>query len=143
LKRTLEIDAKFWLANDYLGRAYFQQRKYEEALAAFQQANVAAPGTPIVIAELACAYAASGKRPEARAALDELIGLSKRRYVPAFVFAVGHQGLGEKDQAFEWLEKAYEERSAVFAYLETEPMFDGLRSDQRAIRLLKSAAPPP
>src|SRR4029077_20710999 len=60
-----------------------------------------------------------------------------RRFVPTFLFAILYSGLGEKDRAFEWVEKAYQERSGFFAYLEVEPMFDGLRSDPRVIDLLR------
>ena len=143
LKKTLDIDPHFWVANDYLGRAYYQKGMYDEAIVAFQKANVVAPNTPIVIAELGCAYAVSGKKREAQAALDTLTELSKRRYVPAYVFAVVYSGLGEKDRAVEWLKQAYEERSAIFSYLEAEPMFDGLGSDPRVTRMLKDMGLPP
>ena len=54
-----------------------------------------------------------------------------------WVFALLYSGLGDKDRAFEWLEKAYQERSPVFEYLEVEPFYDGLRSDPRVIDLLR------
>jgi hypothetical protein len=110
---------------------------YEEASAGFQKAKALSPDTPVVIAELGCTHALMGKKREAQGALDELKELSTRRYVPTFVFAILYFGLGEKDQAFKWLEKAHEERSGVFGYLQAKPMFDGLRSDPRVMDLLR------
>jgi hypothetical protein len=69
--------------------------------------------------------------------LDELKGLSKERYVPAFSFAVIYLGLGEKDQAFAWLEKAYEDRSSLILFLKGDPIWDPLRSDPRFADLLR------
>jgi serine/threonine protein kinase/tetratricopeptide (TPR) repeat protein len=143
LNKTMVIDPKFWLAHDYLGRAYFQKGMYEEALAAFQKANTLAPDTPIVLAELAFTYVACKKMREAQTALHQLTELSKRRYVPAFVFAVAYSGLGEKERAIDWLKRAYEERSDVFAYEGNEPTFDGLRSDPRVMQMLKTVTQQP
>jgi TolB-like protein/Flp pilus assembly protein TadD len=136
-EKTLEIDPHFWLAHDYLARAYFQKGMYKEASAEFQKAKSFSPGSPVLIAELGYTDAVSGKKQDAQMALEELMQLSKRRHVPSFWFAFLYSGLVEKDRAFEWLQKAYEERSAVFAYLEVEPMFDGFRSDPRVMDFLR------
>jgi hypothetical protein len=82
-------------------------------------------------------YATSGRKGEARAVLDELRQLSRREYVPADSMALIHAGLGEKEQAFAWLEKAYEERSFRMAWLKVEPRWDSLRSDPRFTQLLQ------
>jgi serine/threonine protein kinase/tetratricopeptide (TPR) repeat protein len=137
-KKTLEADPQFWVAHDYLARVYFQKGMYGEAIEEFQKAKTLSPGTPVIVAELGYTHAVSGKKREAQMALDELKELSRRgRYVPMFVFALLYSGLGDKDRAFEWLEKAYEERSPVFEYLEVEPFYDGLRSDPRVLELLR------
>jgi serine/threonine-protein kinase len=136
-QKTLEIDPHFWVAHDYLARVYFQKRMYDEAIATFRKANTLSPATPVLIAELGYTHAILGMRSEAEKALEELKELSKRRYVPAFWFAFLYSGLGEKDRAMEWLEKAYEERSGVFGYLEAEPMFDRFCSDPRVMDFLR------
>ena len=69
--------------------------------------------------------------------LEELKELSKRSYVPPYDFAVVYAGLHEKDQALEWLQKAYEDRSAYLVYLNVEPIWDDLRSDPRFTDLLR------
>jgi len=71
------------------------------------------------------------ERSEALRALDQLMVLSNQRYVSAGSFALVYAGLGEKDQAFAWLEKAYEERSVTLSYLKVNPILDPLRSDPR------------
>jgi serine/threonine protein kinase/tetratricopeptide (TPR) repeat protein len=136
-KKTLEMDSRFWPAHDIMARAHFQKGMYDEAIEEFQKAHMLSPSTVDIIAELGYTHAVTGKKREAQTALEELKELSKRRHVPAFWFAFLSSGLGEKDRAFEWLEKAYAERSLVFAYLEAEPMFDGLRSDPRVADLLR------
>jgi serine/threonine protein kinase/tetratricopeptide (TPR) repeat protein len=135
-QKTLEIDPHFWVAHDYLARVYYQKGMYDEAIATFRKANTLSPATPVLIAELGYTQAVLGKRSEAEKALQELKELSTRRYVPAFWFAFLFSGLGEKDRAVEWLEKAFEERSGVFGYLEAEPMFDRFRSDPRVMDFL-------
>ncbi len=79
--------------------------------------------------------AAAGRRPEAQKVLDHLSELSKQEYVPPFHKAIICVGLGEKDQAFEWLEKAYEEQFIIA--IRVNPVYDPLRSDPRFADLLR------
>ena len=79
----------------------------------------------------------TGKRAEAQKVLDELQEQSKRRYVSPYLIALVYLGLSNKDQAFSWLEKAYDERSVNLMYLKVEPMLDPLRSDPRFAELLR------
>ena len=69
--------------------------------------------------------------------LEELGALSKQRYVSSYYFAVVYAGLGETDQAFAWLEKAYEERSGLLPHLKVNPVWDPLRSAPRFVDLLR------
>jgi len=78
-----------------------------------------------------------GERSEALRVAEELRAASKQRFVPAVCFAVVYVGLGEKDQAFTWLEKAYEERSSSLAYLKVDSIWDSLHSDPRFADLLR------
>ena len=83
------------------------------------------------------AYALSGNRDEARKINDALMDQSKQQYVPALNIALIHAGLGENDLAFEWLDRAFEERSSWLVSLKVEPLFDSLRSDPRFNDLLR------
>jgi tetratricopeptide (TPR) repeat protein len=93
-------------------------------------------GDPVPLALLARAYALSGRAAEARHLLSKLEELSKQRYVSPADIGVLHGDLGEKDEAFQWLEKAYEERSNFLINLKVDPVFDSLRSDPRFAALL-------
>jgi hypothetical protein len=79
----------------------------------------------------------SGNTLQARKLLRELMDLQKQRYVSPGAIALLYICLGEKDRAFEWLEKAYQERANSMAYLGVEPLVDPLRSDRRFQDLLR------
>ena len=84
------------------------------------------------------AYAIAGRRAEAQQVLDKLNQLSKQKYVPAASLARIYVGLGEKDKAFEWLEKAYQDGSiGGGTAVAVDPIFDPLRSDPRFQDLLR------
>jgi tetratricopeptide (TPR) repeat protein len=78
-----------------------------------------------------------GDRKTALKRISELTAMSKTGYVPALTFAVVYVGLGDKDHAFEWLNKAYEERFTRLAYIRQEAFWDSLRSDPRYTELIR------
>ena len=96
-----------------------------------------APREVFYDARLAYGYAMSKKREEAQSRLGELIERSKREYVSPGDLATVYAGLGEKDKAFEWLEKGYKERFVRMSYLEVDPTWDSIRSDPRFADLLR------
>jgi tetratricopeptide (TPR) repeat protein len=134
---TLEIDPNFLLALILRGRVYEQKGMYEQAIAEFQHSLSISSRDPLAIGSLGHAYAKSAKRAEAQKLLDELKGMSEHRYVSPYAIALIYTGLGEKDQALAWLEKAYEARDGLLIWLKVEPLFDGLRSDPRFADLLR------
>ena len=92
---------------------------------------------PIILARTGHALAASGRRDEALQTLDQLKEISKGRYVPAYGFAILSAGLGEQEQAFEWLEKCYQDREPKLTRLKVDPLLDPLRSDSRYADLVR------
>ena len=86
--------------------AYVQKSMYKEGMAEFEKALVISPGNTYALSELGYAYAVAGRRAEAQKVLDQLNELSKQKYVPAASRVRIYAGLGEKDKAFEWLEKS-------------------------------------
>ena len=86
---------------------------------------------------LAHVYAVTGNKGEAQKLLSEMKDLSARQYVPADRIALIYAGLGDKDQAFAWLEKAYDEHSFNMTWLKVEPRWDSLRSDPRFADLVR------
>lgn len=138
-QKPLEMDPSFPPAYEFLPAAYEQKGMYDQAIAAFQKA-ILTRGRPSWFSSmsgLGHVYAVSGKRAEARAVLDELKQLSRQEYVPPDLIALIYAGLDEKDQAFAWLEKAYEDRSFRMSWLKVEPRWDSLRSDPRFADLLR------
>ena len=134
-KRLLDVDPTFFPARRYMGLAYEQKGMYAEAIDQFQQ-GVKLSGSPLMMSLLGHAYAASGKKTEAQRILAEL-GQQKQRYVSPYTVATIYAGLGEKDQAFKWLEKAFEERDIWLMNLKVDPVLKNLRADQRFANLLQ------
>lgn len=133
--KTLEMDPNFFPARIKLAYAYAQKGMYEEAISEFQKAGDNSGGSPF-LADLGYAYAIAGKSAEAEKVLDELEGEAAKRYISPFDIAIFYTGLGEKDRAFGWLEKAYEDRNGTLAWLKVDPKLDSLRSDPRFTNLL-------
>ena len=142
-RKTLELDPNFAPAHWVLGQVYEQQERFEVAIAEFQEAVTHSGGSTMMRAALGRAYAVAGKRDEALKMLNELKERAKRSYVSPVGIAIIYVGLGEKEQAFSWLEKAYEDRSTWLIFLKVEPRFDPLRSDPRFQSLLRRMNFPP
>jgi hypothetical protein len=83
------------------------------------------------------AYAVSGKQGEAEKTLVALKERSRQHYIAPFDIAVIYVGLGSKDSTFDWLEKAYEDRSTWLTWLKVDPRFDGIRDDARYRNLMR------
>lgn len=132
-----ELFPDFFPAHMYLGWAYTQKQMYAEATAAYQRAVNLSNGQKLVLATMGYTYAVSGKEAEARKTLKELKDRSSHEWVPPLRFAIIYAGLGQKDQAFEWLNKAYEELDLLLIYIKVSPFFDPLRNDPRFAALLE------
>jgi serine/threonine protein kinase/Tfp pilus assembly protein PilF len=139
--KVLELDPNFVIAHVRLGLAYERKLLFEEAIRELQKAVALTERSPVRLAQLAHAYALAGKRGQAQLLLDEIKELSKQRYVSPYDIAMVYAGLGQKDQAFGWLQKAYEERR--LATLQVDPGFDNLRADPRFTDLLRRGGFPP
>jgi len=135
-RRTLEMFPNFRVAHMVLGNALFYKGDYSAGLEELQKAKAIEP-TPHMIGNLGYAYAKAGRKDEARNLLGELKELSNQRYVSPYFIAMIYGGLDEKDDAFAWLEKAYQERSFFLLFIKTDPMMDSLRSDSRLTDLMR------
>ena len=135
-RKTLELDANFSLARWGLGGAYDRKGMHKEAVAEWQKASLS-DGDTRSAALIGQAYSRSGYKGVLRAWLDDLTIQSAHRYVSAYSIADMYARLGEKDRAFEFLEKAYRDRSAELIDLKVEPVFDFLHSDPRYADLLR------
>jgi serine/threonine protein kinase/Tfp pilus assembly protein PilF len=131
LMKALEIDQDFVLAHRRLGQVYEARQMFVEAQREYEKCLALAPGDVESLAALGHAYGASGEVDRARASIAKLTASPQCHYVPAYLIAVIHIGLGEADAAFAWLEKAFEERYGYLAYMNVSPVFDPLRNDER------------
>ena len=136
-RRALELDPNFFWSYLWIGQAMVQQGRYEEAIAEINRALTLSADNTRVVATLGHAYGVAGRRGEAQQVINRLLERSKHSYVAPYYIALVYTGLGEKDEAFDWLEKAYEERESYFNLFKVEPVFDSLRSDPRFLGLLK------
>jgi tetratricopeptide (TPR) repeat protein len=135
--KNLEMDPNFMLLYAYKAAALVMKGRHQEGLENFERALSLSGATAGTIGGVGYAYGVMGKRPEAEKELARLLGLAKRQFVPAFYVALLYTGLGDKDQAFAWLDKACEERSGYLMEIHIDPMFDPLRSDPRFQTLLR------
>ena len=135
-RKTLELDANFYMAHFLLGMAYEQVSQYGEALASYDRAIKLSGGSAAMRAAPGHAYAMTGRRDEARRVLDELHAASAQGFVSPYHVAVIHAALGETDQAFDWLGRAYEAQSEALIWLAVDPMLDSLRTDPRFTALM-------
>jgi DNA-binding winged helix-turn-helix (wHTH) protein/TolB-like protein/Flp pilus assembly protein TadD len=136
LHKTLELDESFGLTHYLLGLTLEQKGMYEEAIASFNRARELSGDSPFIMAALGHTFAVSGKRGEAQRLLVELKELSRRRKVSPYDIATIYTGLGERAQAFEWLQKLYKTQTRHM--LRSDPRMDSLRPDPRYQELLSS-----
>jgi serine/threonine-protein kinase len=127
-----------------LGLAYEQKRMYPEAIAAFQKAvdlskvSEANEGKPEMLAALGHAYALGGRQSEAKAMIEKLAKLAaSHAYVSSYGVSLIYVALGDKETAFQWLERAFQERDENFIHLKVDPRLDPIRSEPRFQQLLQ------
>jgi serine/threonine-protein kinase len=137
LRAAVELDPTSWHANHMVGMVYRLNSNYPDAIEALQTAMALAGRQPWSLMELALTYAASGSRAQAEAIYDELVARSRGEYVPPATLSFVSAALGREDEAFGWLERAYEERDPFLVWVKQLPHFDPLRGDQRFDMLLE------
>jgi len=136
-KKALEIDSNFPWAYNILGAAHLQESLFKEAITEFQKAVTLSGGSVLYLVDLALAYGMAGNRNETLKILEGLHEQSKHKYISNYGIALIYTVLEQKDQAFEFLEKSYNERSGSLVLIKVDPRLDNLRSDPRFTALLK------
>ena len=139
IERALELDPTFLVAHLYLGKAHLQLSMFDEAIADFQRALTFSRNDTHARALLGYTYAVAGLRQEALNVLDDVMELAEDEPVPSVLIAILHMGLGQNEQALEWLEKAQQKRDSWWTvyYISADPLFDSFRSDPRFTSLLE------
>jgi tetratricopeptide (TPR) repeat protein len=139
-QEALDLDPDHLSSLWFQAQSLVQKHQYPEAIVKLEKAVRLSDG-PLYRAHLANAYALTGNRAKALEILQQLKALSKERYVVPVDIALIYTGLGDRDSAFQWLERAYQERAARITEL-SEPHFDSLRSDSRFSDLMKRVGLP-
>lgn len=121
----------------YLGFALIANDEPEEAVPVLEKALSVSDRGPGVMGVLIRAYTHAGRRSDALRILEELKKRSQSGYVPAGAFVNAYLGLGDNEQAFAWMERAYQEQSNILQFLKVHPFFDPLRSDPRFANLVR------
>jgi len=133
-QRTLQLDPNYFYLDSDLAAAYREKGKFAEAIALYTKAQEA---THLPSSGLAISYTRMGREMEARNILAQLVQAREKRYVSAPLIAAVSTALGDKEEAFRWLELAYEEHSGVLQWIAFLPEFRALHSDARFPHLLQ------
>jgi Flp pilus assembly protein TadD len=141
-KKTLEIDPNFPPTHEYLALAYGRNGKYEEAIIEMNKVIALAGRRPVYVANLGYLHTLSGKTAEANKMLEELMGRANTEYVSPYDIASVYSGLGEREKAFAWLEKAVQERDLAIISLKVDLYWDSLRDDARFADMLRRVGLP-
>ncbi len=137
-RKALVLNPNYSGAHHHLSNAYLAEGKYEEAIAEIIKSERASGEKPLRSGQVGYVYGVAGRRSKAEKILHELEELSKQRYVSPVTFALIYTGLGDKDRAFEYLQKQFEENPQSLSFLQVHPEWDSLRSDPRFAKLLQS-----
>lgn len=136
--KAIEVEPNFLIVHYHLGQSLLAKGKLPEAIAELKKAEALVGGpTPVITMALGHAYGVSGDRASALKSLAELNAMGAKGYVPALFVSAIYTGLGDRDRAMQWLQKAYDERTEYLIFLNVEPMADPLRSDPRYKDLLR------
>ena len=137
LKKTLQMNPKFPLAHLWLGRSYQQKGMFEESMAEYQATDSALPNWVVTLAGIGNLQGLQKKDADARLTLAKLDAMSKSKYVTPYGVALVYIGMGKKDEAFRWLEKAFDDRANWLVWLRFDPRWDSLRSDPRYAEMIR------
>lgn len=136
-QKALEMDPNSGIVNWSLGRVYLEKGMYPEAIAALQRSIPLSGESPDESVDLARAYARAGNRQESMKILADLLESSKNRYLSPTTIGSIYVALGDNDKAFEWFDRAFEQRDYLLVLMKVDPMFDNVRSDSRFLKLME------
>lgn len=138
-KAALQMNPGYPLGHLWMGRAYHVKKMYRDAVAEYEKGI---QGWPVTLALVGNAYGESGNKDSARRILDTLHSWYSKKFVTAYGVASVYAGLGEKDQTFDWLNKAVDERSNWLVWLRLDPRWAAIRSDKRYAELMNKIGLP-
>jgi serine/threonine protein kinase/tetratricopeptide (TPR) repeat protein len=138
-RKALDLNPNYFGTHHHLANFYLSEGRYEEAIAEAEKMSANFPNKGSGRPFLGYTYAVAGKRAEAEKILHELKEESKQRHVNSHGFALIYSGLGDKDRAFEFLQKEYEENKSLPVFINILPEWDSLREDPRFEELIRQS----
>jgi tetratricopeptide (TPR) repeat protein len=135
-EKAEQLDPKYFMLHFIAGRSYMRLKEHAKAISHLEQAR-ATGEMPLMDAALGLAYALDGKMKETMKLAEEFKAAAKKRYIPPTYFGMLFAGMGDRDKAMTWLDKAYAERADGLTWLNVEPMLDEVRSDPRFQELIR------
>ena len=135
-RAAIAMDENFAIAHMGLAQVYEQQNRFEEAITEFKTGLKLSDESPFALAKLGQGYAIAGRREEAAEIASKLEKIAGQRYVSPYDIGMIHLAL-KHEQALEWLQKAFEDRSVWIGYLNVDPQLDEIRSEPRFQELLQ------
>ncbi len=136
-RKTLEADSTYAEAHFGLGLAYAYGEEWDRAIAELEKAFELSGGRHVILADLGFVLAKAGRMKQARDVLARLTELSRTTHVSSYSYAVLYLGLGEKEKAFEYLNKSLKEKDGLLIYLKVDDIGKEFRSDPRMVNILK------
>ena len=136
-KKAEQLDPQYFMLHFIAGRAHMRLNNYAKAIAHLKASRTGTGEFPLMDAALGLAYAVSGKKGLTAKMAEQFKAEAKKRYIPPTYFGMLFAGLGDRDTALEWLEKAFQERADGLTWLGVEPMLDEMRNDPRFQHLIK------
>jgi serine/threonine protein kinase/Tfp pilus assembly protein PilF len=141
-KQTMDLQPGFHQAHFVRGVVHLAMKEYEESIEVFRQGVEFSARNPALLAYLGLAYAMAGNPEAARDELEKLLSRAGKGHVPPLHVAMIHLGLQDLDSTFEWLDRAFDDRSVWLIFLRRSPIFDVLRGDPRFESLLRRVGYP-
>lgn len=136
LKKALELDNNYAITHYYLGSVYQKLGQFDKAITEYETA-LQLNHNPRFMMALGNVYAAAGQREKAFRVLADLTEMKKEQYVSSYYLAAVYTGLNNKDQAFGFLDKAFDEHADSLAGMKISVLLDNLRQDPRYTEMLK------
>jgi tetratricopeptide (TPR) repeat protein len=136
-EKAKQLDPEYFMLHFIAGRAHMRLNNYAQAIAHLKASRTGTGEFPLMDAALGLAYAVSGKKGLTAKMAEQFKAAAKKRYIPPTYFGMLFAGLGDKDKAIMWLEKAYDDRADGLTWLNVEPMLDEVRNDPRFQELIK------
>lgn len=138
IQKAIDLDPNNYVAHNYSVFPLVCLGRYDEAVQSAQRAEkILGERTPHILCAFGLAYSLSGDRGEAQKVLKELIALSDKGTIPLFIIPWIYFSLDERDKAFEWIERGFEENDPLLMWIKSDPIFRRLEGDPKYNEMLK------